>query len=138
MRRPTPGLCVPVELHRVRDGDTVEVSLPSSSRVWAIRLLNCWCAEASTPEGQAAKQLAETLLANASGLYLHLPMPAHVEQLLRNVSFDRLLGSIWISEEQTLNEALVLSGHATRQKPRKPPKNEANPDPPPPLPPGGA
>lgn len=119
MQRPPAGLCLPVVLVRVRDGDTVEVRLQNSTYVWAIRLIDCWAEELNTPEGKAAKRFAEEVCreADATGtLYLWVPAPRDVRNLLKNLTFDRIPGHLFVSSDRTLNEMLVLAGHATLNK----------------------
>ena len=70
-RRPPYGLCLPCRLVRVRDGDTVEVSLPGSDRVYALRLIDCWAPETRGKErmlGLRSKSAAQRMLANAKQL----------------------------------------------------------------------
>ena len=115
--RPPIGLHIPVRYSRCRDGDTVEVSTRHSVRVWAIRLLDCWCAESNTEEGRGAKEFAESVLENCEDLTLFVPLTDVGPNLLRDLlSFDRMLGVLWVSETQTLNDMLVEAGYATREK----------------------
>lgn len=117
MERPPFGLCLPCTFVRCRDGDTVEVSLPGSDHVWAIRLIRCWCKEMHEPGGREAKQFAEKILMQAGNtLSVFIPAPRDVHNLLRNLTFDRVPGYLYVNAEQTLNEMMVLGGHATETK----------------------
>jgi endonuclease YncB( thermonuclease family) len=120
MRRPPPGLCIPVVIAGVRDGDTVDVRLPRSPYKWAIRLIDVWAPELSTPEGKKAKAFVEDVVADIDQLYLWLPAPRDVESLLKNLTFDRLPGHLFVSSDRTLNEMIVSAGHATASKPAAP------------------
>lgn len=138
MKRPPYGLCLPCRFLRARDGDTVEVQI-SGAFVWAIRLIECWCAETNrgTPaeraRGQAAKKKAVELLVEAELLSVWIPPPDQVLalcgvlgitrgagpiNLLAMATFDRLPGHIFLSDKLTLSEALVNAGHATTEKVR--------------------
>lgn len=122
MTRPPAGLCLPCEFVKARDGDTIEVSLRGSERVWAIRLIDCWCAETRTRDaeekakGLAAKAFAESLISQAAGLHVFIPAPADIHNLLKNITFDRIPGYIYLDGGQTLNELMVFCGHASKAK----------------------
>ena len=116
MNRPPHGLCLPVEYRKCRDGDTVVVVLAESPRVWAIRLIDCWCPELHEPGGKEAKQYAEKVLSQCTHLSVFLPAPHDIHNLLSNVTFDRLPGYLWINDDRTLNEIMVAGGHATKEK----------------------
>jgi|GEM_PF-5076107 len=114
--RPPPGLCLPCRYRRCRDGDTVEISLPESKRRWAIRLKDCWAPEMNEPGGPAAKRRAEELLEEAEQLHVFIPAPGNWENLLANLTFDRIPGYIWLSDLETLNGRLIREGHATAER----------------------
>ena len=122
---PGTGLCLPVTYDHCRDGDTVVVRIPGSVFTWAIRLKDCWCPPLSTLEGYEATQLAEKLLVQADPtvLRLFIPAPTSSNVLKDLLSFDRIIGYIFISEHDnteypfvTLNEALVMAGKASSSK----------------------
>lgn len=119
MPRPPAGLCLPVEIVRCRDGDTVEVSLRGSDRVWAIRLIDCWCKETRGEEreqGLKAKAYAEQLLSQCRNPHVFIPSPADIHNLLKNLTFDRIPGYIYLDGGSTLNQLMVLGKMATRTK----------------------
>lgn len=119
MTLPPYGLCSPCRVRRVIDGDTVEVSLPESDRVWPIRLLDCWAPERNTVEGQAAKLFAQRVVDEAEGeLSLFVPAPESGLRLMQVLTMGRVLGHIYVGTEDTLSEIMVRSGHATREKPK--------------------
>lgn len=115
-KAPPFGFCSPVHYHRCRDGDTVEVCLPQSDRVWAIRLIDCWCREMHEPGGIEAKQYAEKVLEQVDHLSVFIPAPRDVHNLLANLTFDRIPGYLFVSCDRTLNEMMVAAGHATKTK----------------------
>lgn len=127
--RPPNGITVPVELHRVRDGDTVEVCLHGSGMVWAVRLIDCWCPELkrgpdwSRKIGYKAKEFATEVLGttDAGDLHLFVPLPERGEgvaglNLLSLVTFDRVPGFLFVGPVQTLNRMLVEKGLASSTK----------------------
>lgn len=118
MKLPPFGVCLPCRVIRVVDGDTVVVALRHSRRRWKIRLLDCWAPERNTPEGRAAKEAAEEIIANASHLAIFMPPPRDPLNLLEVLSLDRLLAHVFVSTDTTLAEALVRQGHATKEKPK--------------------
>ncbi len=115
--RPPYGLCLPCKLDHVRDGDTVVINLPGSGREWAIRLINCWCPELHQPGGKEAKAFAKTLLEDAEDLAIYIPAPTHVANLLKNLTFDRIPGRVFLDRYTSLGEELIKARHATRDKP---------------------
>ena len=114
-KRPEAGvsLCLPCKVEHVRDGDTVVVSL---NLKWAIRLIDCWAPEVNTKEGIDARLAAVEALQSADELFVEIPNAKHVEQLLRNLTFDRIPGRLWLSDQETLGEVMVNRGHATRER----------------------
>ena len=116
MSHPQHGLSLPVHFHRCRDGDTVEVRLSLSERVWAIRLIDCWCPELNKPGGLEAKAFAQGVLGAAGELTLFIPMPHYVDNLLKNLTFDRIPGHLFVGDDN-LASLLIAAGHATEAKP---------------------
>jgi len=117
--RPPVGICIPVRYVRCRDGDTVEVSLPKSEYVYAVRLADCWCPEMREEGGVAAKEFAESVLDNTESLHLFIPLDGvGVNILAALTTFDRVVGELWVSSTKTLNEMLIEAGYASREKPR--------------------
>lgn len=115
--RPPAGLCLPVRYIRCRDGDTVEVSLPRSMYIHSIRLLDCWCPELKEPGGSEAKEFSESVLQDCDNLHVFIPIDSPGVNILKSLaSFDRILGILWVSQTQTLNDLLIDAGHATRTK----------------------
>ena len=120
-KRPPFGLHLPCKLLEVRDGDTVVVTISGGYR-WPVRLKDCWAPEKHTPEGKAAKAKTEEILAKAEQLSLFVELDQaklateDVNILKLFTTFDRLVGHLFIDDENTLNEELVRAGHATRAK----------------------
>ena len=118
MLRPPSGLSLPCRYRECRDGDTVVISLPGSDRQWAIRLIDCWAPEMSEPGGAESKAFAEHVLDNTENLHVWIPAPKHVTNLLKNLTFDRIPGHLFISSETTLSEMMVRAGKARATKKR--------------------
>lgn len=119
---PPFGICVPVIYRRARDGDTIEVSLPQSRWIWAVRLLDCWVDDHGTDEFRRdSTAYAESVCQGADRLVLFVPF--NVTKVLRNIlsmfTFDRILGYLYVTNDRTLNEMMVTRGFATFEKPRK-------------------
>ena len=103
---------------RCRDGDTIVVRVNGSAFTWAVRLIDCWCPELRAPKGYAAKKYVEEILQqiDPSELRLFIPAPSSANLLRELLSFDRVLGHIFISPTQSLNELLVQFGYASSTK----------------------
>jgi len=119
MPRPPAGLCVPCTVKHVRDGDTVEVVVLGGAHTWAIRLIDCWVDDKNKPLNEAArKYLTQWMSGNTEPVYLHIPLPRVTDNLLKNLTFDRIPGYVYVGEK-TINETMVIKGFATKSKPRK-------------------
>lgn len=117
--RPIPGLCVPCAVTKVRDGDTVEVTVFGGAYTWAIRLIDCWVNDKDKAVNAAARDyLKRWISGNTEPVYLHIPLPRNTDNLLKNLTFDRIPGYVFIGE-RTINETMVLKGFATKTKPKK-------------------
>ena len=115
--RPPVGICVPVRYRRCRDGDAVEVSLPKSDYIYAVRLADCWCPEMREDGGKDAKEFAESVLEDCESIHLFIPLDGMNTNILAALStFDRVVGVLWVSPTKTLNEMLVEAGYATKTK----------------------
>jgi endonuclease YncB( thermonuclease family) len=120
MKKPAFGLCLPVELVRVRDGDTVEVRVLGTALTWAIRLQDVWAPELrrgsdeSKAQGQAAKEFLENYVAWRQDLALWIPLPVG-PNILAALTFDRLPGVLW-SGGICINELMVEEGYASSTK----------------------
>lgn len=117
---PPFGICVPVEPLRVRDADTIEVRLRGGSLVWAVRLLGVWAPELhrGAEQGLAAhaKAWVERFVAANHDLRLYIELP-HERNLLHALSFDRVVGTIFVGPgRETLNELVVRHGLASSTK----------------------
>lgn len=112
-QRPPYGACFPVKFRRARDGDTISVSLVHSDRQWFIRLHGVDTPERGEPGFADAKQLTERLCREAEltdDLAVFIPRPADLENLLANVTFDRLPGLVFLNESVELGDVLVRRG----------------------------
>ena len=112
--RPPYGLHMPVELVKVRDGDTIVVRRLGSSLEWPVRLLECWAAEKYTDDGKEAKAYLETLIAGEQ-LSLYVPFDGVERSVMDLFTFDRVLGYIYTSKGD-LSELMVSAGQATKEK----------------------
>lgn len=119
--RPPAGLSLPVEFIRARDPDTIEISLPGSERVWAIRLIDCWAPEtnrgpqASRAVARRGTRYATERCRTAESLHLFIPLPRGA-QPLKALSFDRIPGWLFVDETHTLNALVVEAGYASTTK----------------------
>jgi endonuclease YncB( thermonuclease family) len=117
MKLPPLGLYLPVRLHRVVDGDTIEIKFRLSERIYPIRLLDCWAPELKDPGGQEAKQFVKDYLSKCRfDIVLYIPLPKDPFKILKMLTFGRILGHIFVSQNETLSEVIVSSGHATKTK----------------------
>lgn len=115
--RPPYGVSCPCTLVEVTDGDTVKITLPASSRILRIRLLDCWAAERNTCEGQKAKAALQDILRGAENLSVFLPFPANAFDLLGDMlTFGRILGHLFVDDGESVSERMVRDGHAAREK----------------------
>ena len=114
---PPSGLCLPVVYDHCRDGDTIVVRIPGSAFTWAVRLLDCWCPEKDTTIGLAATTFAKEVLSasDPNDLRLYVPLPTGVN-ILRSLSFDRIIGVLFVGPTQSLNSMLIQHSLASSVK----------------------
>jgi len=122
MPSPTPGICFPVEVVRVIDGDTVIVRSTRSHRECRVRLRNCDAPEMGTGAGKAAKEWLVGYLddhRDAEKL-LHLPLPGDtdgsgtidLDEIIRQAfSFERLQANLYVNG-YSLSETMGVMGFA--------------------------
>jgi len=119
-KRPLYGFCAPCRIIRVRDGDTVEISIAQSTWVWALRLLDCWTPEKNRATektaGLAAKQYAIQLCAKAKKPSVFVPFTRHLANPLKFVTFDRVPAVLYLDDRHTLNGEMVRAGYAAETK----------------------
>jgi endonuclease YncB( thermonuclease family) len=116
---PPYGIHWPAKLAKVIDGDTIAVTFPGRDDAPVrIRLLNCWAPERNTPEGQAAKRAAEQFLEGREISVLMNLVPKAGESLLKQLTFDRVVGVVYIHGRGTLNDLMVQAGAAAPKKQR--------------------
>lgn len=116
---PAVGVCLPVRVVRVIDGDTVVVRVPGIACEWHLRLIDVWAAERNTDQGQVAKAWLEHYLAanDARGVLVHIPLPATPLNPLRNLTFDRVPSYLWTGD-RCVNSEIVAAGLASATKTR--------------------
>lgn len=128
MIRPEHGLCVPVKVIRVYDGDTVHVRLydPEDKReglkTWHVRLLDCWAPEVKGPEredGLKAKAFLEDLLRDEEDVSVFVPRQPKANILDAMTTMGRVLGRLFIGS-QDVSEVMVRHGYATKAAIKKP------------------
>jgi len=108
------GLIIRVELHRVRDGDTVEVKFPGGWWVFAIRIKDINCPERYTEAGKLATQYTIQTLEAADEIALQVEIPSN-QNPLKHLSFDRVPADLVIMpQRQLLSDLLIREGHAKR------------------------
>jgi hypothetical protein len=120
---PAFGFYLPVDFHRVRDVDTIEVHA-SGAFVWAIRLIGTWGPELHRGDHQElarrGKRWVGDYLATCQELALYLPLPEG-QNLLKALTFDRVPGHLLLARSvgidvPTLNELVVREGFASTTK----------------------
>lgn len=112
---PVAGLTVFVEVEKITDGDTLVVHLPGSAFRWKVRLLECWAPELKEQGGPESKAFATAAVKTAKRKLLHIPLPSKPNELLSGVTFDRVLGYVWL-DGKNLSETMVTAGHATANR----------------------
>lgn len=117
MIRPPFGISMPVTFSRVRDGDTIEVKMPGSGFIFAVRLLDCWCPEKRTKIGAKGTHKVESIMntVDPSKLSIFIPFNGTLHPF-EHLTFDRVLAHIFIDDEKTLGETLIESGLASSTK----------------------
>ncbi len=122
---PPYGICVPVEVEKVHDGDTVYVRLsdPTTKEngltVWHVRLIDCWAPEVNRAEQRAeglrAKDYLERLLGGSDEqLSLFVPFPPGTS-LIKLTTMGRLLGRLFLGRRD-VSTLMVEAGFATKEK----------------------
>ena len=80
--------------------------------VWPIRLDSINCPEKRDPGGFEAHDFVIKLLSNAD-LSVWVDAPKR-KNILRSLSFDRIVGNLYIEGKGWLTDLLVEAGHAKR------------------------
>lgn len=110
---PKTGVCVPVEILAVHDGDTITCEVRMKVNV---RLLDCWAAELSGDDkerGIEARDFLRRLAQNKRGVLL---VPTG-DNLSKSWTFGRCLGHVWLeNDDKSLSQHMVESGFATVEK----------------------
>lgn len=116
------GLYLPVAFHRARDPDTIEVKLPGSAFVWALRLIHCWAPETKSPRA-ADRDLCErgrAWLTNrcAGATYLDVAILFRgLQQPLKALTFDRIPAHVYLpGDPVSLSQQVVAAGFASSRK----------------------
>jgi len=124
MKLPPYGLCLPSTFVRARDGDTIVVQVRRGGFKWVIRLADCWVTDDKrSPVYRQALELVQRECGEASDegrLAVFLAIDQLPENPLRAVSFDRLIGLVFLDTETTLGELLIRKGLAGARKGEEP------------------
>lgn len=126
MKRPPYGLCVPVRLSRVVDGDTVELRLydpvakQDGMHKFRVRLIDCWAPEIKGPErarGQASAEFLTELLGKGAdeGLTLWVELKGGMDIVRLLTTMGRVLGRLFVGDEE-VSPIMVRQGYATQTK----------------------
>lgn len=127
MKLPPYGLCLPCQVARVKDGDSMTVTITGGLE-WDIRLIGCNCPgvtmrEAKTEEekkrGIEAAVFAKRVLdEEADSLSVFVPLDMFDQtgpiRMLRSLSFERIPAHLFVGTEDTLADILIRAGHAER------------------------
>ncbi len=114
MNKPPLGLTTKVHFTRVVDSDTIEVEL---RRKFKVRIKDLLCEEKYTPSGLISKKFAQSLFNSGDIVTLHIPHTD--EKLLSPVSFDRLVGTIWMPNSGNYGDIIVNSGYGRWLRPNE-------------------
>ena len=103
--QPEPSVCFRAKAIRVIDGDTIVCDI---TRTVNVRLRDIDCPERKTEEGQEAKRFVEKTLLNKDVIVL-MPTDRRGDALLDFTSFERIVGDIWI-DNNNLKDLLLVEG----------------------------
>ncbi len=122
---PPYGVCVPVSIERVIDGDTVEVAVidtitgRTGLTLFSVRLLDCWAPESRGPEREAglmSKRYLQGLFdSNPQQKSLWIPFTDAQHTLATIMSMGRVLGRIFIGPID-VSGLMVSAGYAAATK----------------------
>jgi endonuclease YncB( thermonuclease family) len=111
---PELGLCLPCEVLRVLDGDTVEIKL--FALTVHLRLLNCWAPEIhgnEKPQGDESKKFLQGLVTRGT---LKAFIPFKGNGVFANIlTLGRVLGRLYVAD-QDVSEIMCKHGFATPTK----------------------
>ena len=113
MTPPELGLCIPITVVAVHDGDTATVEFRNKLN---IRLEKCWAPELKEPGG---KESGDNLRAVALGKpgRLFVPRSDHIKTLGDLTSMGRIVGYVWLDgESESLNAMQIRTQHASTRK----------------------
>lgn len=107
---PRPSICLQATPIRVIDGDTIEFEI---KRTIKVRLRGIDCDEINTERGKLAKAFVEKkLLSNQypeDEIIIYIPTDIHGNQLIDFMSFERVVGDVWVNGEN-LKQLLKTKG----------------------------
>lgn len=114
MSRPPLGLSTEVEIvNRPKsDADTLRVRI---TREFNVRLSNTSCPEKDTIAGKDAKAFVDSLVPPGTILTLFIPTGNPINLMDIN-SFERIVGELWLDDENELGEYLNYQGYGRPTK----------------------
>jgi endonuclease YncB( thermonuclease family) len=126
MGRPPLGICVPVKVVGVHDGDTLTVQVGDAAHqglfTWPVRLKDCWAPETNKPlekaRGIQAREYLKKVLAGAKDCALFVSfedLGPEQNPLARITTLSRLVGKLYVND-QDVGEQMVRAGLAYRSK----------------------
>lgn len=111
------GFILPAKVVGVIDGDTIEVEVRRRLRV---RLLDCWAPETHTTDseekerGFAAKEFLHNLI-NGKDVSVEIELEPD-GKFGDQMTFNRILGRVYLEGEIDVSQIMVESGHATKER----------------------
>lgn len=113
---PKLGVCVPIEVVAVHDGDTLTAEIRMKV---SVRMLDCWAPEVTGEEKPRGLISRDRLRALAQGCQGVLMVPT-TENLGTSLTFGRVLGYVWLEgDDKSLSQRMVEQGLATIEKPKE-------------------
>lgn len=114
--RPELGLTIGCNLYGTGHGDGKDglliLGIPDLERIYAVSLINCLMPQMGQPGSVEAMRHLQMLAVTSKSLVLHIPAAADVNRVVQNSAFHVIPAYVWINQHTTMNEQMVLDGHA--------------------------
>lgn len=105
----------------IHDGDTITVSV---TKQFAVRFLDCWCAEINAKDekeknkGIEAKKFLQKMIKVNDEVSVEIPL---YENIGKSITFNRFLGYVWKDVngdgiKENLSKEMVDNNYATKRK----------------------
>lgn len=104
-KTPPPANKQKVKVVGIKDGDTIEILVDGKQET--VRLFGVDCPEKSQAFGQAAKKFTSAL---CYGKYVSVDEQPERDQ------YERILGTVYLTDSTTLNQELLKAGYAWHYK----------------------